>query len=397
MLRIGVVKEIAPGERRVALVPEAAARLVKAGFEVVVESGAGVSASHENEAYEKAGVRVLASAAEVYGQADVLLKVREPWTDAAKGIDEAALVREGATVIGLLNPSQNAALFEKLAARRVTALAMELVPRITRAQKMDALSSMSTVAGYKAALIAASSLGKFFPLLMTAAGTIAPARVFVLGAGVAGLQVIATSRRLGAIVEAFDVRPAVREEVQSLGATFVSAEMVDASHADEGGYAKALSADQEAHEREVIRKHVATADAVVTTAMIPGRRAPLLVTEEMVREMRPGSVIVDLAAETGGNCALTKPGETHVAHGVTIHGPVTLAAALPVHASQMYARNVSALLQHVVKDGAMNIDMEDEITKGCCAVHDGRVLYGAPAAKAAEQPVTAGATPGGGS
>jgi NAD(P) transhydrogenase subunit alpha len=391
MLRIGVVREIAPGETRVAIVPDVAGRLAKGGFEVLLETGAGRAAMFEDKPYADAGVKVLPTAAEVFAQADVVLKVREPWTDPARGVDEAAALREGSALIAFLNPSQNGPLFERLAQRRVTALSMELVPRITRAQKMDALSSMSTVAGYKAALLAASTLARFYPLLMTAAGTIAPARVFVLGAGVAGLQVIATSRRIGAVVEAFDVRPAVREEVQSLGATFVAADLTDAAHSGEGGYAKALSADQEEKERALIRKHVAGADVVVTTAMVPGRRAPVLVTEEMVREMKTGSVIVDMAAETGGNCALTRPGETVVAHGVTIHGPVTLAASLPVHASQMYARNVVALLQHVVKDGALHIDLADEITKGCCVTHDGRVLYGAPAAAAPPQPVAAGA------
>jgi len=392
MPRIGVVREIAPGEARVALVPEVAGRLTKAGFEVVVQAGAGKAASHEDAGYASAGARIVDSAAEVLSQADVVLKVREPQVGPAG--DETAQLREGTALIGLLNPTANAALIQRLADRRITAFAMELVPRITRAQKMDALSSMSTVAGYKAALLAASTLGKFFPLLMTAAGTIAPARVFVLGAGVAGLQVIATSRRLGAVVEAFDVRPAVREEVMSLGATFVSAELTDASHAGEGGYAKSLSADQEARERDLIRKHVATADCVVTTAMVPGRRAPVLVTEEMVHEMRTGSVIVDLAAETGGNCALTKPGETVVVNGVTIHGPVTLAASLPVHASQMYARNVSALLQHVVKDGALKVDLNDEIMKGCCVTHEGRVLFGVAATPPPSPPAAPAETAG---
>jgi NAD(P) transhydrogenase subunit alpha len=264
---------------------------------------------------------------------------------------------------------------------------------------MDALSSMSTVAGYKAALLAAGTLGRFFPLFMTAAGTIAPAHVFVLGAGVAGLQAIATSRRLGAVVEAFDVRPAVKEEVQSLGATFVHLDLVDEKMVAEGGYAKAMSAEQEARERELIHKHVKSADVVITTAMVPGKKAPVLITEAMVRDMKPGSVIVDLAAETGGNCELTKPGEQVTVHNVTIHGPVNLAAMLPVHASQMYSRNISALLLNMVKDGALNLDFSDEITRDTCVTHGGKLMKGsgreAPAAAtpaAAPAPV---AVPGG--
>ncbi len=350
---------------------------MKAGFEVVVEASAGLQASHADDSYREAGATV-ADAGSVFESAEVLLKVREPIALSTGG-HEADRIREGATLIGLLNPSRNADLFARLAERRVSAFAMELIPRISRAQKMDALSSMSTIAGYKAALIAAGSLGKIFPLLMTAAGTIAPARVFVLGAGVAGLQVIATSRRLGAVVEAFDVRPAVREEVQSLGATFVQLDLTDAKLVGEGGYAKALSEEQEHRERDLIRKHVKTSDVVVTTALVPGRKAPVLVTAEMVREMRPGSVIVDLAAETGGNCELTKPGETTVAHGVVIHGPVNLPAQVPVHASQMYSRNLHALLSLMVKDGALRLDFEDEIIRGTCVTHEGRVLWGAPA------------------
>jgi NAD(P) transhydrogenase subunit alpha len=289
-------------------------------------------------------------------------------------------------LIGLLNPARNAELLQKLAARRITAYALELLPRISRAQKMDVLSSMSTVAGYRAALIAAGSLGKFFPLFMTAAGTIAPARVFVLGAGVAGLQAIATARRLGAVVEAFDVRPAVREEVQSLGATFVALELTDEKQVAAGGYARALSAEEEEKERQLIHKHVKGADVVITTAMVPGKKAPVLITEAMVRDMRPGSVIVDLAAETGGNCALTQAGQQVVAHQVVIHGPVNLAASLPVHASQMYSRNVSALLLHLVKDGALNLDWADEITRDTCATREGRVVYGAAGGPAAAAP-----------
>jgi NAD(P) transhydrogenase subunit alpha len=289
-----------------------------------------------------------------------VVKVREP------NAQEVDLIPEGASLIAFLRPYANADLIEKLKARRIAAFAMEKIPRTTRAQRMDALSSMATVAGYRAMLLAAASLGRFFPLLMTAAGTIAPARVFILGAGVAGLQAIATARRLGAVVEAFDVRPAVREEVQSLGATFIAADHVDEKLVAAGGYAQAMSEEQEKRERELIHKHVQGADVVVTTANVPGRRAPMLVTEAMVKDMKPGSVIVDLAAESGGNCEVTKAGETCVVHGVHVLAPLNLAASLPFHASQMYARNVSALLQLMVKDGAMNLDFTDDILRDTC-------------------------------
>jgi len=385
VLRIGVPRETQPGENRVALVPEIVDRLTKAGFEVLVEARAGEAASHTDGAYRDAAATVLPDARAVFEGADVVLKVREPGAT-EQGAHEADLLREGSTLIAFLNPARNPELLQKLAARRITAFAMELLPRISRAQNMDALSSMSTVAGYKAALMAANSIGKFFPLLMTAAGTIAPARAFVLGAGVAGLQAIATSRRLGAVVEAFDVRPAVREEVQSLGATFIALDLTDEKLVGAGGYAKALSAEQEARERELIHRHVKGADVVITTAMVPGRKAPVLITEAMVRDMRSGSVIEDLAAEMGGNCELTKPGERVTAHGVLILGPVNLAATLPVHASQMYSRNISALLLQLVKDGALHLDWEDEITRDTCAVREGRVVYGATRAAAAPAP-----------
>ncbi len=374
MLRIGVPRETTPGETRVALVPEAAGKLAKAGFAVVVESGAGEGAFHPDSAYREAGAEVSNTAA-AFG-ADVVLKVREPRPLAA-GAHEADLIREGALLIAFLDPARNSELLERLARRRVTAYAMERIPRISRAQKMDALSSMSTVAGYKAALLAADTVGRFFPLLMTAAGTIAPARAFVLGAGVAGLQAIATARRLGAVVEAFDVRPAVREEVQSLGATFVAAEHADASLVGAGGYAKEMSADQEERERALIHEHVKHADVVITTAVVPGRRAPVLVTAAMVAGMKAGSVIVDLAAESGGNCELSRPGEVAAVNGVTILAPLNLVSTLPIHASQMYSRNVSTLLLHLVKDGAVALDFADEITRDTCVTHDGEVRFGA--------------------
>jgi len=348
MPTVAVPREIAPGETRVALVPETVPKLKAVKLDIRVETGAGEAAGHRDADYEKAGATIAADARALYAGADVVVKVREPSGSA------------------FLRPYANAELLEKLKARRIAAFAMEKIPRTTRAQRMDALSSMATVAGYRAVLIAAASLGRFFPLLMTAAGTITPARVFILGAGVAGLQAIATARRLGGVVEAFDVRPAVREEVQSLGATFIAAEHVDEKMVAAGGYAQAMSEEQEKRERELIHKHIQGADVVVTTANVPGRRAPLLVTAAMVKDMRPGSVIVDLASESGGNCELTKPGEEVVVHGVRILGPLNLAATLPYHASQMYARNVSALLQLMVKDGAMNLDFSDDILRDTC-------------------------------
>ena len=366
MLIVGIPRETLPGETRVAQVPETVAKLVAAGLDVRVEAGAGERAGHRDDAFVKAGATIAPDAASLYAAAQLVLKVREPRFAESLGRHEVDLLSNGAALVSFLNLHANADLLDRLKARGVLAFAMERIPRTTRAQRMDALSSMSTVAGYKAMLMGAAALGRFFPLLMTAAGTITPARVFVLGAGVAGLQAIATARRLGAVVEAFDVRPAVKEEVESLGATFVAAEMVGQEHVAAGGYAKELSHDQEAREREVLHKHVAAADVVVTTANIPGQKAPILVTEAMVRDMRPGGVIVDLAAETGGNCELTRPQETVSAHGITILGPVNLAAALPFHASQMYARNVLALVQLMVKDAALALNFDDDIIAATC-------------------------------
>jgi H+-translocating NAD(P) transhydrogenase subunit alpha len=373
MLMIGVPRESTPGETRVALVPQSLAALIKAGLAVQIEAGAGVSASFPDDAYRAAGATIVTDTRTVFGS-DIVLKVREPRRREDLATHEAELMRAGAVLITFLNAARDGEAADMLAARRVTTFAMERIPRISRAQNMDALSSMSTVAGYKAALLAAEALPRFFPLLMTAAGTIAPARVFVLGAGVAGLQAIATARRLGAVVEAFDVRPAVRDEVKSLGATFVAAELASDANVGSGGYAKALSDEQEKRMRDVIAASVQNADVVIATANVPGRRAPVMVTSDMVQKMKPGSVIVDLAAESGGNCQLTEPGADVVRHGVTIRGPINLAATLPVHASQMYARNVSALLLHLVKNGELNLDFNDEITRGTCLTHDGRRL-----------------------
>ena len=364
-MRIGVPKETAPGERRVALVPDSVARLVKLGQEVVLERTAGAGAFHADRDYETAGATLVEDASSVLGFSDIILKVQKP------SLEEADAIREGATLVSFLAPSASADLLARLAARRVTALSMELVPRITRAQSMDALSSQATIAGYQAVLLGAARLPRLLPMLTTAAGTLAPAKVFVLGAGVAGLQAIATARRLGAVVSAFDVRPVVREQVQSLGATFVEAEQVSAEGA--GGYAKELAEEQQRKVLEAVGKHIRDMDLVITTAQIPGRPAPRLITAEMVATMRPGSAIVDLAAETGGNCELTRLGETVVEHDVRILGPANLASSIPFHASQMYSRNLLTLLQHLLKDGALKLDLTDEITGAMVVVHGGEV------------------------
>lgn len=355
-MRIAVLKERVPGEQRVALVPDSVARLVKAGFEVVIEQGAGEAATLPDELYTRAGGSIAPNAAAACQGSAIVLRVQRP------SPEEAALIPDGATLVGLLQPATAKPLAESLVARRITALSMELVPRITRAQSMDALSSQATVAGYKAVLIGSAALSRLLPMLTTAAGTLAPAKAFVLGAGVAGLQAIATARRLGAVVSAFDVRPAVREQVQSLGASFIAADMVQAGAETAGGYAKELAHDQHERELEAIHRHIKDMDLVITTAQIPGKPAPLLITRAMVSDMRPGAVIVDLAAETGGNCELTRAGETVNAGGVLVIGAVNLAATIPFHASQMYSKNLETLLKHLVTDGTVNLDPKDEIT-----------------------------------
>jgi NAD(P) transhydrogenase subunit alpha len=367
-VQIGVPKETFAGERRVAMMPDAAARLVKVGAECLVEKGAGNGAMSSDAQYEAAGARIVDATA-LYQSADVVTRVQPP------SLEEAGRLRSGTVLVGFLAPLSDFKLAQKLAEAGVTSLSMELVPRITRAQAMDALSSMSTISGYKAVLLAAQELPRFFPMLVTAAGTLPPARVFVLGAGVAGLQAIASARRLGAVVSAFDVRPAVKEQVQSLGATFVQVELAQQDTEDAGGYAKALS--EEAHRREVelIGKTVREMDVVITTALVPGQRAPILITAEMVRAMKPGAVIVDLAAEAGGNCELTRPGERSVVGDVTILAPLNLPSTMPVHASQMYSRNVSSLVALLVKDGKPVVDMQDEIIRGCCLTHGGRIVH----------------------
>jgi len=364
-MQIGVPKETAPRERRVALAPDSVARLVKAGTKVVVEHGAGRESSFTDEAYSTAGA-TLGSAADALNS-DVVAKVQRP------SATEAGSLKSGAIVISLFQPASAGDVLPVLAQRSVTALSLERVPRITRAQSMDVLSSQSTVAGYKAVLIGASMMPKFLPMLTTAAGNIAPAKTFVLGAGVAGLQAIATAKRLGAIVSAFDVRPAVKEQVQSLGATFVAPDAIAADAEDKGGYAKEQSEAQQKRTAALLHDHLKQIDLVVTTAQIPGRPAPKLITAEMVADMRPGSVIVDLAAETGGNCTLTKAGETIESNGVLIYGAVDIPSTVPTHASQMFGRNVLTLLQHLIKDGAITINLEDEIAGPMCVVYQGQL------------------------
>ena len=371
---IGVPREIANGERRVALVPDVVSQLTKAGHRVVVERGAGLRAGFTDEAYRTAGCDLADSADEIYSTAQMILKVQRP---ARNEVGEAELdqMTEGSVLIGLLQPSGDPALFQQLAERRIIACSMELVPRTTRAQMMDALSSQSTVAGYKAALIAANALQKFFPMLMTAAGTVRPARVLVIGAGVAGLQAIATARRIGAVVEAFDTRPVVKEQVQSLGATFVELDLLGEEAQDSGGYAKELSKDHIRREKELIHERALQADVIITTALIPGKPAPMLVDAETVAGMRPGSVIVDLAGEQGGNCELSIPGETVVRNDVTIIAPLHISSDLAYHASQMYSKNVAALVTLLAPKGELNLNFGDDIISAVCVTADGQIRH----------------------
>lgn len=367
-MRICVPSETAQNELRVALIPDAVARLVKDGHQVVVQSGAGNGAYFSDSAYETAGATIAPSAAAAVKDAQVIAKVQRP--NAA----EVEMMPAGATLVSLMQPATATDIVSQLSARNMSVLALELVPRITRAQSMDVLSSQATVAGYKAVLMGASLLPRFLPMLTTAAGSITPAKVFIIGAGVAGLQAIATARRLGAVVSGFDVRPAAAEQVRSLGASFVATELVSAGAEDKGGYAKAQSEDEQARTLAAIGKHIVDQDMVITTAQIPGRAAPRLITAEMVNGMRPGSVIVDLAAETGGNCELTRLGETVESNGVRIVGASNLPATIPTHASQMFSRNMLTLLQHLSKEGELHIDPEDEITGAMLLTHAGAAL-----------------------
>ncbi|WP_456447389.1 Re/Si-specific NAD(P)(+) transhydrogenase subunit alpha [Oceanithermus sp.] len=366
-IKIAVPKEEAPGERRVALVPEVAGKLVRQGHAVAVESGAGVGAHYLDDAYEKVGAQLVEPRAELLGGAQIVLKVQPPTED------EIDALPEGAVLIGFMYPHRYPERVAKMRDKKLTVFAMELVPRITRAQAMDALSSQATVAGYKAALIAADTIDRFLPMLTTAAGTIRPAQVLVLGAGVAGLQAIATAKRLGAVVSAYDVRRAAGEQVRSLGAKFLELE-IDAEA--EGGYARELTEEEKAKERAMVEEAIVAADIVITTANIPGRRAPILVTKAMVERMKPGSVIVDLAAESGGNCEVTQPGETVQVGDVRVVGPLNLPSALAVHASEMYAKNLHNFLELILtEEGGLELDWDDEILAGSVLVHAGEIKH----------------------
>jgi NAD(P) transhydrogenase subunit alpha len=376
-MKIAVPKEMTPGERRVALTPDTIAGLVKSKLDVLVETGAGDGAFHRDEAFTQAGARIVPDAAALYSQADLVTKVQKPT------LDEVDQLREGTVLVSFLQALTATDLVQRLVTRRITSFGMEGIPRISRAQKMDALSSQANIAGYKAVLIAAESLAKFFPMMMTAAGTVFAARVLVIGAGVAGLQALATARRLGAQVWGYDVRPVVKEQVESLGAKFLEFDLGLTDAEDKGGYAKALTTDTSRRQQELLNEKSKDFDVIITTALVPGKPAPRLITKETVAGMRPGAVIVDLAAEAGGNCELTEPDHVVVKHGVTIHGPTNLPAAMPVHASQLYARNVTELLREFVKDGALALQFDDEIIKSACVTHNGTIVNEAVAAAAA--------------
>ncbi len=368
---IGVVKETYPNERRVAIVPATVASLKKAGLDVVVESGAGLEAGYRDEEYSDKGV-ALVGREQVFKQSDIILQVRGFGANPENGKADIEQMREGQIVIGMLDPLWRADCMRELAERKVTAFAMELIPRITRAQAMDVLSSMANIAGYKSALLAASYLPKMFPMMMTAAGSIAPAKVFVIGAGVAGLQAIATAKRLGAVVQAYDVRPAVKEQVESLGAKFVELELEPAD--GEGGYAREMDEEFYRKQREMMSRILSEVDVVITTAAIPGKKSPVLITAEMVSQMSAGSVIIDLAAERGGNCELTKADEKVEVDNVSIYGPTNLPSTVPYHASQMYAKNISTFTLNLFKEGQLELNTEDEIIRDTLVCRNGEIV-----------------------
>ncbi len=372
---IGVVKESFSGERRVALVPDIAAALKKQGHEVKVESGAGAEAGFPDVLFRDKGIEIIADRADVFSTAEVIAQVRTLGANPDAGQADLERMRSGLTLIGFSEPLTAFEAARSLAEKIINLFALELMPRITRAQSMDALSSMANIGGYKAVLLAAETLPRMFPMFMTAAGTVAPARVFIVGAGVAGLQAIATARRLGAVVRAYDVRPAVKEQVESLGGKFVEMQLETGGAEDKGGYAKEMGEDFYRKQREMMTEVLKETDVVITTAAVPGKKAPILLTRDMVKVMPPGSVIVDLAAERGGNCELTRPGETIVEYDVTILGPTNLPATVPYHASQLYAKNVQTFLSHLTADGSIPFDMEDEITRETLVTHEGRIVH----------------------
>jgi H+-translocating NAD(P) transhydrogenase subunit alpha len=371
---IGVPKENYPGERRVALVPLVVPTLAKAGFQVVVETGAGTQAGYPDSQYVEKGARIVPERSDVFGEAEIVVQILCYGSNDVTGHADAPLMRRGQTLMGFLRPFGSAQVLQEIADRGVTSFSVELIPRTTRAQSMDALSSMATICGYKAVLVAADRLPRLFPMLTTAAGTITPARVLVIGAGVAGLQAIATARRLGAVASAYDLRPAAKEQVQSLGGRFVELPVEAKDAQDERGYARAQDETFYQRQRELLGRVVRESDIVITAAVIPGKKSPVLVTREMVDGMAPGSVILDLAAERGGNCELTRTGQTVIEHGVTIIGAINFASGVPYHASQMYARNLTAFLQYLVKDGKLQLNVEDEIIRDTLVTHDGEIV-----------------------
>ena len=371
---IGVPKESFPGERRVALAPAVIPNLAKAGFEVLIEAGAGTGASYPDSDYTAKGGKIASTRSEVFKSADVIAQVLCYGSDDKAGARDLSLLRPGQVLVGFLRPLGSIHTLEEVAATGAVAFAIELMPRITRAQSMDALSSMATICGYKAVLLAADTLPRLFPMLTTAAGTVTPARVFVIGAGVAGLQAIATARRLGAVASAYDLRPAAKEQVHSVGGRFVELPIVAADAEDSRGYAKAQDDTFYQRQAELLGKAVAASDVVVTAAVVPGKKPPLLITRQMVSKMAPGSVIVDLAGERGGNCEVTRSGEVVVEHDVTVIGTINLASTVPYHASQMYARNVTAFLLHLFRGGKLNLDMEDEIARETLVTNNGEVV-----------------------
>jgi NAD(P) transhydrogenase subunit alpha len=373
-LIVGVPKEIYPGERRVALTPAVVPMLAKAGLEVAIETGAGVAAGYPDAQYQEKGAKILPDRAAAFAQADIIVQVLSHGANDNNGANDLPLLRRGQILIGFLRPLASAETVQQIAQTGATAFAVELMPRTTRAQSMDALSSMASIAGYKAVIAVADALPKIFPMMTTAAGTITPSRVLVIGAGVAGLQAIATARRLGAVVSAYDVRPAVKEQVQSLGGRFVELALETGDAQDARGYAKAQDEAFYAKQRELLGKVIAENDAVITTAVVPGKKAPVLVTEAMVKGMAPGSVILDLASERGGNCELTRPGETVIVHGVTIIGAMNLAGTAPYHSSQVYARNLTSFLQNLVKDGQVRPAESDDIIRDTLLTKDGEVV-----------------------
>ncbi len=372
---VAVPRETYPGEARVALTPDSVGPLTKAGAEVVVEAGAGTAALALDEEFEAKGARIESDRAKLLGDADVVLYVRGPGSDPDFPDSDLDAMKQGAAIIAFLDPLDDVAKMQQIAGRGISLLSMELMPRITRAQSMDALSSMATVAGYKAVLIAANAAPKMFPMMMTAAGTLKPAKVFVLGAGVAGLQAIATAKRLGAVVEGYDIRTAVKEQIESLGAKFVEIKVDIETAKGEGGYAAAQSKEYYARQQELLGEHLSGVEIIITTAAVPGKKAPIMITEKMCEGLRPGTVVVDLAAERGGNCALTKPGERVEYNGVVILGPLNIAAQTPLHASQMYSKNITTFLLHLIKDGQLTLDLEDEITAGTVVATGGSITH----------------------